>query len=384
MGRHEPLQVSATVSDVGSSSAAPAPLRKAVLNALPSFINALQKIADENVGSEAIFIIFSKAEEWFADGEWEALQHGALLSTTEPTETDHKLHPHKSIHIIFGRRLIYSHHIISKVKRAEIKELAADYQLTGYMKIGWPGLLIVEGREQDCLAFYDSIRRWNWQYLVVRGEQRDDLVVAGTASEGETVQDYRKFKAFLEVDDMSIVAQHCRDVGLEALFRTSMKQYDGNNSTHSESSESDGIPYGALVHVDHMNDPKGYRKWLQKTAMEIGCQFLLRQTYPLDDYSKRPRIFVCIVGDSSTDVSNFLKRWRTSRVDVDSRGKACMERMMTVLVEDALSPGVKVVLENMEEENASSWTTTDEQLQPLLHAIGGVIWKEACISSSHH
>ena len=382
MSEKEPLQISATVTRDGgpasSLSSAVPKVRKAILNALPTLINTLQRVADEHVGTEAVLAVFSHADEWIANGEWET--SSSTLTRGETVQESHI--SDNSVRIVFARRLIYSHHIISKVKRSDILELVKTYRLTGYMKIGWPGLLIIEGREDDCTVFYDSIRRWKWQYLVVRGEQREELlVVASTPSEQEaSVQDHRAFQAFVEVDDMAIVAQHCRDVGLEALFRTSMKQYDYSSGSVPSSSSlqaPDVIPYGALVHVDHMNDTKGYRKWLQKTAMETGCQLFLKQAYPNDDYSKRPRILVGIMGDSSTDVSSFLKRWRTSRVDVDSRGKACLERMMAVLVEGTLPRAVS--LENIMSDD-DSLTTTEELLQTMLHSLGGDAWKDALIS----
>jgi hypothetical protein len=52
-------------------------------------------------------------------------------------------------------------------------------------------------------------------------------------------------------------------------------------------------------------------------------------------FSKKPIIVIAIVGDTN-QVGQFLKRWRTSRVDVDSKGKPCLERMMTVLTEGLL------------------------------------------------
>ena len=406
MSMEDPLRISATVTTrgdvVSSSTSAPHQARKAVINALPALIQTLQRVADEHIGTEAVLAVLAHADEWVANGEWEA----AAAVAAEPSSTSTlsrqggetmqaSLFTDRSpddnvIRIVFARRLIYSHHIISKVKRSDIMEWAAYYQLTGYMKIGWPGLFIIEGREEDCVEFYSLIRRWNWQYLVVRGEQREELLVTTTSDpqqQQETtktvVQEHRVFQAFVEVEEMSIVAQHCRDVGLEALFRTSMKQYDSSGTSDSSvpSSSSlthaarDVIPYGALVHVDHMNDPKGYRKWLQKTAMETGCQLLLKQAYPHDDYSQRPRIVVAIVADSSTNVSSFLKRWRTSRVDVDSRGKACLERMMTILVEGTLPHGVSIIKNIMGEDD--SLTTTEGLLQEMLQSLGGDVWNDA-------
>ena len=108
-----------------------------------------------------------------------------------------------------------------------MKSLASALSLTGYVKIGWPGLIVLEGREEDCVEFYDSMRRWSWKFLVVRGEQQERIP---TLSSGASLDGARKFHEFIETDDMSVVAQHCREVGLEALFKTSMKVYDNSNS----------------------------------------------------------------------------------------------------------------------------------------------------------
>jgi hypothetical protein len=201
------------------------------MNALPHLVGVAQDVADENVGAEAVFAVLSRVEEWISQREWgqffevpsgedRTRPNQGTLSSNSTTDT-----------LTFGRRLIYSHHIISKIKRADIKALAADHQLTGYMKIGWPGILLVEGQDDDCITFYDTIRRWNWQYLVVRGEEQDRLVVSSSSQ--QAIQAHRKFSSFQEIDDMAILAKNCREVGLEALFRTSMKVYDNTTSRTS-------------------------------------------------------------------------------------------------------------------------------------------------------
>ena len=76
MSEKEPLRISAAVTrNLGSasllSSAVPK-ARKTILNALPTLIKTLQRVADENVGTEAVLAVFSHADEWIANGEWEA------------------------------------------------------------------------------------------------------------------------------------------------------------------------------------------------------------------------------------------------------------------------------------------------------------------------
>lgn len=373
-----PLQLSCTVdSDTGRRNNH---LVKKAWKAVPKLTEACRLVAEQCVGEEAVFQVLSCAEQWIQE-EWQTFRalsepHEDNKSADTATGDNDKTTP-QSTHVVLGRRLIYSHHIISKVKRGNIHGLTSEFQLTGYMKIGWPGIILVEGLEDDCVAFYDSIRRWSWKFLVVRGEQQDQV---------RDVEANRKFAKFLEVQDMSIVAQHCRRVGLEALFRTSMKIYENDDDSSATignaAAREDAPPYGALCHVDHMNDSKGYRKWLRNVCRELGCCLLLKQCYPNHDYSKRPLIVVGLVGDKES-IKLFLKRWRTSRVDTDSKGKPCLERMMTVLLEG-----------NIPSENLSAvdWEkcSAEEQINVsaenvIDHAehIGGQSWRK-CLEESHY
>uniref|UniRef100_H3GHE3 Major facilitator superfamily (MFS) profile domain-containing protein n=1 Tax=Phytophthora ramorum TaxID=164328 RepID=H3GHE3_PHYRM len=51
--------------------------------------------------------------------------------------------------VVLGRRAIYFHHIIASNKRRVVKEWALELQLGGFSKIGWPGVVIVEGAEDN-------------------------------------------------------------------------------------------------------------------------------------------------------------------------------------------------------------------------------------------
>jgi hypothetical protein len=393
------LEVDATIMDERNNNCRTPPhCKKAALNALPHLVSTCRHLIattststgtgtgtgtdeEKHQGEESVFLVLNQAEEWIQE-EWPEYCKNTNAITQPETITSVDQPPAPLALAVLGRRLIYSHHIISKIKRADIKRLASDYSLTGYMRIGWPGLLILEGKDEDCTAFYDEIRPWQWKYLVVRGEQQETIMPHSS------MDSQRRFSEFLQVEDMSVVAQHCRDVGLEALFRTSMKVYDnttGEKNGTDESPSSSGGWYAALVHVDHMNDGKGYRKWLRKTTHDTDCHLLMKQCYKNQDYSKRPKILVGIVGVDRKDVSAFLKRWRTSRVDVDAQGKPCWERQMSVLVEGALT-----VLPNGDNHpNAIDWehamsednvTTSEEQLADLVAQVGGLTWSQAFAS----
>ena len=361
------LDVSATIID-DSGACSSAVLLKSAYNALPKLAVSCRQVAVESIGEEAVFTVLSHADEWILD-QWpdhcKAVSHGETTPEAASAKKSSSSEP-----AILGRRLIYSHHIISKIKRADMKGLASHHKLTGYIKIGWPGIIIIEGAEEDCRSFYDEIRRWQWKYLVVRGEQQE------TVPNGKLVDDLRRFQGFHEAEFIAFVAQRCRDVGLESLFRTSMKVYGNEDEPDDEDDESQVSWYGALVHVDHMNNGKAYRKWLRKTSQETDCFLMIKQCYPNQDFCKRPRILVGIVGDR-VSVGSFLKRWRTSRVDEDSKGRPCLERMMSVVIEEELEHNAASALDwddSMAEEHLN---VSDQQLMEMVNSIGGDAWSQA-------
>jgi hypothetical protein len=332
-------------------------LIRAVYKALPDLIQVCRE--QLVFGQESVLAVLNRAEEWVQDFE------PVIARQPQQAEVPNNQRLGQTM-LLLGRRLIFSHHIISKVKRADIHNLTAHYHLTGYMKIGWPGIILVEGAEADCIAFYDEIRPWSWKFLVVRGEQQESC---------RDINASRKFTSFIETNGMEQVAQHCREVGLEALFRTAMKVYD---QEQDDNVQENSLLVGALVLVDHMNDPKGYRKWLRKTAKDVDCLLLVKQSYPNQDFSKRPLIIAVVVCDSS--VQPFLKRWKTSRVDVDSKGKPCLERQMTVLMEG------EVLVDHMDKIDWDKSNADDQvnvsfdQLLSMVEAIGGKAWAD-CLTS---
>eukprot|EP00527_Entomoneis_sp_CCMP2396_P006487 CAMPEP_0198139644 /NCGR_PEP_ID=MMETSP1443-20131203/2912_1 /TAXON_ID=186043 /ORGANISM="Entomoneis sp., Strain CCMP2396" /LENGTH=510 /DNA_ID=CAMNT_0043801833 /DNA_START=148 /DNA_END=1680 /DNA_ORIENTATION=- len=322
-------------------------------SALPDLLSHCRTAAVSVPGEEAVFVVLAAADEWIAE-TWPTLLLTLTLASADQEkkrrqEESSDDHLNQSTNVILGRRLIYSHHIISNQKRRDIQDLAKHYNLTGYIKIGWPGLIVIEGLDDACNHFYDDIRKWAWQYLVVRGEMQE------TCHEDNFESQRRFCHGFQEVDDMSIVADACRQANLESLFKTSMKIYDNNidESTNNDempnstsSSTTKDFCYATLMYVDHMNNGKGYRKWLRKNASELDLWLWIRHLRQHEHESsknesnlieiekhRRGPFVVAVRGYEKTKVGTFLKRWRSSRVDVDSKGKPCLERKMHVLVE---------------------------------------------------
>lgn len=77
---------------------------------------------------------------------------------------DKKLDKPKS----FSRLWIYSHHIYSKTKRRDILSLADEFNLTGFMLAGKPGIVCIEGEKDDCEEWWSRIKAMNWKKIVVK------------------------------------------------------------------------------------------------------------------------------------------------------------------------------------------------------------------------
>lgn len=374
-----------------SSSSASATLRKMVINSLSSLITECRQVAKENAGGEAVFVVLARADEWVST-DWmdsvEATNAEANAENATNLTSDTSKPTRNGSSFVLGRRLIHSHHIIARSKRKAIVDLAQDYNLGGCYKYGWPGIIIIEGEEADCMSYVEEIRTLRWQHLVVRGEQqiyvrdRDELDRSRVLP--SRMQDLG--------DDMSIIARQCKEAGLEELFLTSMKIYrDSEKKENGSEKETDSEAgemnpsfswrYGALCHVDHMNDAKPYRKWLRKAASGAGCTVLIKVC---DANAKRPIIIVIVFAEEEGDVKSFLKYWRTSRVDVDSTGRPCLERMMTVLTEGELDQDHIASFDDIEisahfegsNDSKEKLNVSEACLSKILRAFGGTLWAD--------
>ncbi|CAK9018662.1 RWD domain-containing protein 2B [Durusdinium trenchii] len=118
-----------------------------------------------------------------------------------------------------GRRAMFSHHIIAPGKRQVIKDWAAQLQLGGMAKVGWPGVIIVEGEEPNVVAYVEALSRLRWKHFVVRAEQMIEL-------DGMPLDSLRVLPVPLEEfppDGMSEFSARCRHLGVEELFLAALK-----------------------------------------------------------------------------------------------------------------------------------------------------------------
>lgn len=215
------IRIDASISFSGKMSSA---AQKLAINALPLLIAACRAESCENAGNEAIFPILSCADTW-VENEWREVL-SVSLSIAKKAAKHPTLEKSASTKFILDRKLIYSHQIIARSKRKSLKDLALMYKIGGYVKIGWPGIIIIEGLHSNCVGFVQEIKKIKWQYLNVRGEQQIDF---------ESMMALEKGRAFpcefaeLEQDEMSTLASLCQNCGLANLFKTCMKIYENND-----------------------------------------------------------------------------------------------------------------------------------------------------------
>ena len=118
------------------------------------------------------------------------------------------------------RVLIFFHHIINATKRDVVKREAVASGLGGYSKIGWPGVVVVEGEEATVRSYVRMLQTLRWQQMTVRGEER---VVFG---DGQSVDDARRLhRGFQELgsNELGVLLGALREAGLGELGATLMK-----------------------------------------------------------------------------------------------------------------------------------------------------------------
>ncbi|KAK6589582.1 hypothetical protein RS030_203132 [Cryptosporidium xiaoi] len=133
---------------------------------------------------------------------------------------------HKTI--TWGMRACYSHHIRSKIKRKLICEWARELSLGGFCKIGYPGIIILEGPEECCLEYTRRLQRLRWKHFVVRGEIIDEISLIFNKEGKVDLDSMRKLpERMIELppEQMKTLAKYCDELGIKDLFLTTMKIY---------------------------------------------------------------------------------------------------------------------------------------------------------------
>ena len=103
------------------------------------------------------------AIQWFQDNADQYFEEVIEVVQTKEPKTD----PY------FSRRWIYSHHIYSKWKRADIQTHSKQFDLTGFLMPGKPGIIAIEGYRNNVEDFWHRVRRMTWKRIMMK--EREDV-----------------------------------------------------------------------------------------------------------------------------------------------------------------------------------------------------------------
>lgn len=122
---------------------------------------------------------------------------------------------------VFRREYIWFHHIYYRPKRRCIINFANQYNLCGFCLFGKPGIVVVEGLENNVLQYLSDLRGLSWQKMTSKSFQRFDC------NDQDTFRSQFRFKQFQSLSDIdepakasdsSLLLQTLRNANLEFVF----------------------------------------------------------------------------------------------------------------------------------------------------------------------
>ena len=124
-----------------------------------------------------------------------------------------------------ARRLIWFHHIKASGKRKAAQSWAKELGLGGFSKPGYPGIIVVEGRFDDCETYVSRLKRLSWKAMSVRVAEDD----AADALEPNAVgrEPGRRLPAAFEElpeNGLGVMGEALREAGLEHMLEAALKQ----------------------------------------------------------------------------------------------------------------------------------------------------------------
>lgn len=109
----------------------------------------------------------------------------------------------------FSRMWIYSSHIYSLNKRKSIVQWAKDFDLNGFSKPGKPGMICVEGEQNNVQNFWTQLRSVPWQKLQIKD------------TESYLINDISKFndlRKFTDFEEMTFSNENDSHIDIGLLF----------------------------------------------------------------------------------------------------------------------------------------------------------------------
>jgi len=202
--------------------------------------NEINQHAKELAGQEAILQLVECVKEKVA----EHLARDRLISNNVDTVTDEAQSSHSTK---WGRRWIWVHHITNIDRCKSIVQEAKQLGLGGYLKPGYPGVVVVEGPSLRCDEFVSFIKGnksrpggfgRNWGHHV-RGHIDFDTCITDNGNAGNAEEDSScgcakkqqqsrpqltmEFKELEE--DLATLGKLCRECGLDDEFKEYIMQH---------------------------------------------------------------------------------------------------------------------------------------------------------------
>lgn len=172
----------------------------------------IQETANELVGQEAILQLVHELQEMA--GTIESASITEISQESNVTES--------ATCMTLSRRWVWAHHITDTARRKSIVQEARDLKLGGYLKSGYPGIVVVEGNSTMCDEFVNWIKGSksrpggfgrNWGHHV----------------KGEVEITSRQLPLeFTELEDMRDLGAACKEHGLEEEFLEYVMQHKGS------------------------------------------------------------------------------------------------------------------------------------------------------------
>ena len=199
----------------------------------------LQAHANKLVGQEAILDVVQYMQQQSVEQVMELMKMQQQQTPTTNNEDEDLTDNPKATQELWSRQWIWVHHITDTGRRKSIIQHARDhFNLCGYLKYGYPGVIVVEGRHVDCHAFVAWVKGnksrpgggfgRNWGHHV-RGEINFTTTANDDNDDDDTNNDDNATRAFtsefVEVEDMRDLSAACKEAGCEDEFLTYVMQH---------------------------------------------------------------------------------------------------------------------------------------------------------------
>jgi len=184
------------------------------------FGRILNDKAGELVGSEALMELIQDVQDTAVGYLSTSKEDNPDVDEDNDNDKDNDIDEETSM---LSRRWIWVHHITNNNRCKDIVQEAKERSLRGYLKAGYPGIVVVEGESKSCDEYVQWIKGnksrpggfgRNWGHHV-----RGELMIQNDVNGAFTNE-------FEDVGgDLSVFASRCREAGVEDEFKLYVMQH---------------------------------------------------------------------------------------------------------------------------------------------------------------